>query len=51
MHPFAKYIQILGKGRNGMRPLSREEAYEAMQMIASSWWQEHRQQTLAREAG
>jgi anthranilate phosphoribosyltransferase len=34
MHPFAKYIQILGKGKQGMRPLSREEAYEAMNMIA-----------------
>ena len=34
MHPFAKYIQILGKGRNGMRPLSQEEAYQAMSMIA-----------------
>ncbi|MEJ2621077.1 MAG: glycosyl transferase family protein [Candidatus Thiodiazotropha sp.] len=34
MHPFAKYIQILGKGKNGMRPLSRSEAYEAMNMIA-----------------
>ena len=34
MHPFAKYIQILGKGRNGMRSLSRDEAYEAMRMIA-----------------
>lgn len=34
MHPFARYIQVLGKGRNGMRPLSREEAYEAMSMIA-----------------
>lgn len=34
MHSFARYIQILGKGRNGMRPLSREQAYEAMQMIA-----------------
>ncbi|MES9867817.1 MAG: glycosyl transferase family protein [Candidatus Thiodiazotropha sp. LLP2] len=34
MHPFAKYIQILGKGKNGMRPLSRDEAYEAMNMIA-----------------
>ncbi len=33
-HPFARFIQILGKGRNGMRPLSEEEAYEAMQMIA-----------------
>lgn len=34
MHPFARFIQTLGKGRNGMRPLSREEAYEAMSMIA-----------------
>jgi len=34
MHPFARFIQILGKGRNGMRPLSQAEAYEAMQMIA-----------------
>lgn len=34
MHPFTRFIQILGKGRNGMRSLTREEAYEAMQMIA-----------------
>jgi anthranilate phosphoribosyltransferase len=34
MHKFAKYIQILGKGKNGMRPLGQEEAYEAMRMIA-----------------
>ncbi|MEJ2591626.1 MAG: glycosyl transferase family protein [Candidatus Thiodiazotropha sp.] len=34
MHPFARFIQILGKGRNGMRALTQEEAYEAMQMIA-----------------
>ncbi len=34
MHPFARFIQILGKGRNGMRPLSQDEAYEAMNMIA-----------------
>ncbi|MET0015478.1 MAG: glycosyl transferase family protein [Sedimenticola sp.] len=33
MHPFAKYIQILGKGKNGMQSLTREQAYEAMQMI------------------
>ena len=26
MHPFARFIQILGKGRNGMRPLSQAEA-------------------------
>lgn len=34
MHAFARFIQILGKGRKGMRGLSRAEAYEAMQMIA-----------------
>jgi anthranilate phosphoribosyltransferase len=34
MHPFARFIQILGKGRNGMRPLSQAQAHEAMQMIA-----------------
>jgi anthranilate phosphoribosyltransferase len=34
MHPFAKFIQTLGKGKQGMRPLSQDEAYEAMNMIA-----------------
>ncbi len=34
MHAFARFIQILGKGRHGMRGLSRTEAYEAMRMIA-----------------
>lgn len=34
MHPFARFIQILGKGRNGLRPLTQDEAYEAMSMIA-----------------
>lgn len=34
MHPFSRFIQILGKGRNGMRALTQDEAYEAMQMIA-----------------
>lgn len=32
-HPFAEYIRILGKGKNGSRPLTQEEAYKAMQMI------------------
>lgn len=32
-HPFAEYIRILGKGKRGSRPLTREEAYSAMQMI------------------
>ncbi|MGR9073917.1 MAG: glycosyl transferase family protein [Gammaproteobacteria bacterium] len=32
-HPFAEYIRILGKGKRGSRPLTREEAYRAMAMI------------------
>ncbi|PKM11348.1 MAG: glycosyl transferase [Gammaproteobacteria bacterium HGW-Gammaproteobacteria-3] len=32
-HPFAPYIRILGKGKKGSRPLTRDEAYEAMRMI------------------
>lgn len=32
-HPFAQYIRILGKGKNGSRPLTEDEAYEAMKMI------------------
>lgn len=34
-HPFAQYIRILGKGRNGSRALSPEEAYAAMSLILS----------------
>lgn len=32
-HEFARFIRILGKGRRGTRALTREEAYEAMDMI------------------
>ncbi|MDD3448683.1 MAG: glycosyl transferase family protein [Gammaproteobacteria bacterium] len=32
-HPFAQYVRILGKGRNGSRSLSREEAETAMRLI------------------
>lgn len=32
-HPFAKYIRILGKGKKGVRALTREEAYDAMKQI------------------
>jgi len=32
-HPFAEYIRILGKGKRGSRPLTRDEANSAMQMI------------------
>jgi anthranilate phosphoribosyltransferase len=32
-HPFAEYVRILGKGKNGSRPLTGEEAFQAMRMI------------------
>lgn len=32
-HPFAQYIRILGKGKKGSRPLTQDEAYQAMRMI------------------
>ncbi len=32
-HPFAQYVRILGKGRQGSRALNAEESYEAMRMI------------------
>lgn len=32
-HPFANIIRILGKGKKGSRPLTQEEAYQAMRMI------------------
>ena len=32
-HPFAEFIRILGKGKKGSRPLTRDEAYTAMKMI------------------
>jgi anthranilate phosphoribosyltransferase len=34
-HPFAEYIRILGKGKKGSRPLTRDEAYRAMKLIMS----------------
>lgn len=34
-HPFAEYIRILGKGKKGSRPLTQQEAYQAMRMILS----------------
>ena len=34
-HPFAKYVQILGKGKRGARDLTKEEAHHAMTMILS----------------
>lgn len=32
-HPFAQYVRIVGKGKNGSRSLSYEEAYEAFRLI------------------
>ena len=32
-HPFAQYVRIIGKGKNGARSLSYDEAYQAFQMI------------------
>lgn len=32
-HPFAQYVRILGKGRQGSRALSAEESHQAMRMI------------------
>ncbi|MHB1677694.1 MAG: glycosyl transferase family protein [Sulfuriferula sp.] len=32
-HPFAQYVRILGKGRQGSRALSQQEAHTAMRMI------------------
>jgi len=32
-HPFAQYVRIIGKGKNGARSLTYEEAYQAFSMI------------------
>ena len=32
-HPFAAFVRILGKGKNGSRSLTMDEAYQAMRMI------------------
>ena len=32
-HPFAQFIRIVGKGKNGARSLSYDEAYQAFSMI------------------
>ncbi|MET0052048.1 MAG: glycosyl transferase family protein [Candidatus Thiodiazotropha sp.] len=34
MHPFARFIEVLAKGRNGMRSLTLDEARDAMRMIS-----------------
>ena len=35
-HPFAQYVRILGKGKNGSRSLTMDEAYESMSMIMAN---------------
>jgi anthranilate phosphoribosyltransferase len=32
-HPFAEFVRILGKGKNGSRSLTVDEAYKSMKMI------------------
>ncbi|MFT4021460.1 MAG: glycosyl transferase family protein [Acinetobacter sp.] len=32
-HPFAQYIRIIGKGKNGARSLTYQEAYDAFRLI------------------
>lgn len=32
-HPFAQYVRIVGKGKNGARSLTYEEAYQAFNLI------------------
>ena len=32
-HPFAQYVRILGKGKNGSRPLTQEEALDSFRMV------------------
>lgn len=32
-HPFAHYVRTLGRGKRGARPLTRDEAHDAMRMI------------------
>ena len=32
-HPFAQYVRIVGKGKNGSRSLSYQEAYDAFSLI------------------
>ena len=32
-HPFAQFVRIIGKGKNGARSLSYDEAYQAFDMI------------------
>ena len=35
-HPFAEFVRILGKGKNGSRSLTIDESYKAMRMILAN---------------
>lgn len=35
-HPFAQFVRIVGKGKNGARSLSYDEAYQAFSMILNN---------------
>ena len=32
-HPFAQYVRILGKGKNGTRPFTEQEAFDSFSMV------------------
>ena len=49
MHPFARFIQILGRGRNGMRTLSQAQVPEAQRM-AEAWWRQRHAGDWVQEA-
>lgn len=40
-HPFARFVRILGKGKNGSRSLTEEEAFESMSMILNGEVEPH----------
>ena len=35
-HPFAQFVRIIGKGKNGARSLTYDEAYQAFSMILNN---------------
>ena len=34
-HPFAQFVRIIGKGKNGARSLTYDEAYQALTNVYS----------------
>lgn len=42
-HPFAEYVRILGRGKNGSRPLKAmgtAESIDAAQAMAAAMWKQ-----------